>query len=358
VRLLHVFSTFNLGGPQARFLAQVRDWGSKYEHHVIAMDNKFGAMEFGDRSLIKTVPLEKIERSRGLGNRGLVKKTLDVIKPDVLLTYNWGAIDWVAHAPKKIRRMHVEEGFSAQEALEQLPRRRWFRWLIFKLKKPQIVVVSRSMQKIAKKTWGLSDQYLEFIPNGIDETYFTREGTKTRLSDENSPFRFGTVAGLRPEKRIDRLIRCFADANIPNSHLAIAGQGDEEKKLKTLIKELHLEGRVELLGHLNDPAQLLKAIDCYVLVSATEQAPLSLLEAMSCGLPCIVTAVGDMPFILDEVSEPWIAQNSSEGITKSLAEVVKRADLYEKGEKNRARVISTFNFRKMQDHWDQMILSV
>mgnify|MGYP000287413746 CR=1 FL=1 len=90
--LMHAFSTFRLGGPQARFVQIANALGDRYRHVVVAMDGNF---EAGER-LAADVRWETlrlaVRRGGALANRGTFRAVLADKHPDLLLTYNLSLI--------------------------------------------------------------------------------------------------------------------------------------------------------------------------------------------------------------------------------------------------------------------------
>ena len=102
---------------------------------------------------------------------------------------------------------------------------------------------------------------------------------------------FVTVGRLSPEKNQERLIRAFArvHADHPDSRLIILGGGPIIGRLRALIKELGMTGRIQLAGFLSNPFRVLAHCDCFVLPSDHEGQPMVILEALTLGLPVIAT---------------------------------------------------------------------
>ena len=109
----------------------------------------------------------------------------------------------------------------------------------------------------------------------------------------------GTVAALRAEKNLARLLRAFhlAVQDTPG-RLVVIGDGPERAALEALASKLGVADRVFWAGHVPDPAELIKAFDIFAMSSDTEQMPISLLEAMAAGLPTAATDVGDIKQML------------------------------------------------------------
>jgi glycosyltransferase involved in cell wall biosynthesis len=104
------------------------------------------------------------------------------------------------------------------------------------------------------------------------------------------------VGRMVPTKDHATLLRAVALARprIPNVRLWIVGDGPLEPSLRALSSELGLSECVTFFGERNDVSSFLAAADLFVMPSITEGLPVSLLEAMSAGLPAVVTDVGGM----------------------------------------------------------------
>jgi glycosyltransferase involved in cell wall biosynthesis len=84
----------------------------------------------------------------------------------------------------------------------------------------------------------------------------------------------------------------------PEIFLHIVGDGRDRKKLEGLVAELGIGKNVVFYGETKDPVKFYQNSDIFIIASKVEGLPNVLLEAMSCGLACIGTAVGGIPEIL------------------------------------------------------------
>ena len=109
----------------------------------------------------------------------------------------------------------------------------------------------------------------------------------------------GTVAALREEKDLGRLIRAFAITSSQTpARLVIVGDGPERAGLEQLVARLDVGDRVSFTGHRDDTPSLYSGFDLFALTSDTEQMPMSVIEAMASGLPVVSTDVGDVRAML------------------------------------------------------------
>lgn len=352
--LLHAFSTFQLGGPQARFVELANAFGSMFRHTVVAMDNRFDAGERLNASVNWTPMPLKVIKGGAMANRGLFRQVLRSQRPDLLMSYNWGAIEWAAaNLPRVCAQVHVEDGFGPEEAERQLPRRVWMRRALLGWGRVPVVVVSRQLERMALQVWKLPARGVRLIANGVSVPELPRS---PRILLAGDAICVGTVAGLRPEKNIARLIKAFARlrAVLP-ARLIVVGGGPLQPDLEKLAQALGVADDVEFTGYLSDPGSRLKDFDLFALSSDTEQLPLALLEAMAVGMPVVATAVGDVPAILAEVSAGNVCPPDDEAFAQLMLRVAQAgADWAGWSSRGHALVSRSYARPAMLAHWQSL----
>lgn len=344
-RLLHVFSTFSAGGPQVRFATLANAWGDRFEHIVQASDNRFEAREL----LEPRVPFRIARDMPPLKGHALPATVWSIgwylrrLKPDLLLTYNWGAVE-VALANRLIgRRPHVhhEDGFGPDEAVQQNPRRARFRRLALPGART-VIVPSRNLERIARQSWGL--RQTRYIPNGVRLADFDHEPMPGALPGLHKPpgtLWVGCVGGLRAEKNPRRLVRAFAAAARGlDAHLVLVGEGVERDAIKADAEHLGITARVHMPGFVAHPHTYMAWFDIYAIPSNTEQFPISQVEAMAARLPVMATDVGDVRAILPPLSQPLVsAVGDDEALAVNLRTLLTDKALRNRlGEANRTHV--------------------
>ena len=150
-------------------------------------------------------------------------------------------------------------------------------------------------------------------------------------SPEKSGFTLLHIARLSPPKDQETLVRAFALARAgnPDLHLWIVGDGPLRSKIESLVKELGLGRSLTLFGEQAYVAPFFAAADLFVMSSITEGLPLSLLEAMSAGLPAVVTDIGGMAEVARLSEAVTVAPPSDpEALANAIRRVVQsRRDL-------------------------------
>ena len=116
----------------------------------------------------------------------------------------------------------------------------------------------------------------------------------------------GTVAPLRPEKNIGRLLRAFAVLECSRPlRLVVAGDGGERGSLERLAAGLGIADRVIFTGQVA-PESVLGTFDIFAMSSDTEQMPNALLEAMAASRAIAAVDVGDVKSIVCEDNREFI----------------------------------------------------
>jgi glycosyltransferase involved in cell wall biosynthesis len=139
------------------------------------------------------------------------------------------------------------------------------------------------------------------VPHGFDDKALTMSKQAARQKFNLPPDRIllGCAARLHPHKRLDAAIRLLPDQ--PSWHLALAGQGADEARLRQLADELKVSDRLHLLGEITprQMAEFLAALDVFVFPTQAETFGLAAVEAANAGVPSVVT---DLPVLREVLS--------------------------------------------------------
>lgn len=203
------------------------------------------------------------------------------------------------------------------------------------------------------------EHQVRVLHNGVKPAAATTAGDRTVARDllgiPSDAFVVGAVGRLDPVKGIDTLIEAMraVRARCDNALLVLVGDGPEQKRLAGEVQRRHLGGTVCFAGYRSDVRTIMPAFDVYVNASTTEGISLTILEAMSSGLPVVATAVGGTPEIVVE-DETGLLVPAGDAAAMAAAIVAlrsrpdRRAQL---GKLGRQRVASTFSFDRMVEEY-------
>ncbi len=160
-----------------------------------------------------------------------------------------------------------------------------------------IVVNCLAMQRHLIDEEDAPRRKVQLCHNGIDVTHFKPGVSLNDFSQPDRPLVLGVVAALRPEKRLDLLIRAAAylQPMLPDLQVMIAGSGSELEALQVLARELGILHKCVFHPAESDVRGWLNRISIFVLPSSTEGLSNSLMEAMACGCGVVASNVGGNP---------------------------------------------------------------
>lgn len=185
---------------------------------------------------------------------------------------------------------------------------------------------------------GFDPRKMHVIWNGIDAEKYAE--VKTEPAER---IRI-TYAGIfKPHKGVEYLIRALAMLKDEPAELHLVGKGDGEPKYHELIEELGLKDRIVFHGQVDNEEMtgIYRETDIYCLPSVwPENQPVTITEAMACGIPVIASRIGGVPELVEDgvtgyLTEPRNAEDLAEKIRMMIAD---RERMREMGETGRQRM--------------------
>ena len=352
IHILHLHSTFNYGGKEARAVRLMNAFGDRARHTIVsAMPDQLGARD----AIAKGIKYEIAQNPPPLSGRPSVKRYEAIAgfmrRFDLVLTYNWGAIDGVMAARVFGKGLppivHHEDGFNQDEAERLNPVRNMYRRIALPAANA-LVVPSNVLEKVALKHWHQPPDRVHRIANGVaTQLYAGKPDAKLipQLQERREGEVFiGCVAGLRPVKDLPMLIRAVAGVNA-RFKLVILGEGPERQNIIDAAEAMAIEDQVILPGFLAEPHRYMGLFDIFALSSRSEQAPISVIEAMAAGLPVVSTRVGDIPVMVSPENVPFLAPRHHEVDLRDRIDTLARnpESMHYIGEQNRARARALFD---------------
>ena len=354
--IIHVFPSFGRGGVPIKICHSINYFGRRARHTIISTNNDFSAEDIIEDGL--NVAIDKTHHDTKGSLLHFVKKHRSFLKKenaDLLITYNWGAVEWaLANSFGPIMpHIHVESGFGPDEATNTIRRRDLFRRAALR-NINYLSVPSTTLIEIAKSKWKIPERKIKYIPNGVDLEKFANAQINPQLDGfekQIDEIIIGTIAPLRPEKNISRLINCFKDAT-ENSleikcRLLIMGEGIERPKLEKLSSKHGLEDKIIFSGHISNPEKAIGLLDIFAISSDTEQMPNAVNEAMATGLPIVGLAVGDIKHMVStENKDLIVTAQDDHAFTQAIQTII--------ADKEMQKSVGQANLDHVKKHYDRI----
>jgi glycosyltransferase involved in cell wall biosynthesis len=232
---------------------------------------------------------------------------------------------------------------------------RWSNWLA-----DRVTSVSQGAAEAWIAAGMVPRNKIEIVPNGIDTEKWKPDPSvrvalraKLGLRDE---FLWLAAGRLEPVKNFSRLLRAIA-ALPDNAQLVLAGEGSLGDALRQEAAALSIADRVKFTGYEPNLLRWMQAAHGFVLSSHWEGLPLALLEAGSCGLPCVSTAVAGATEIVAESQTGFLAPaGDTEALTAAMTHLIhlRAAERLAMGEAARLRVAARYGLPAVLDRWEAL----
>jgi glycosyltransferase involved in cell wall biosynthesis len=312
MKICHVITGLGTGGAQAALHRLVQTLRAPdFEHVVIAL----GAEGSMSASIAESAELHH------LGMRAGRLLPHDVWRLRRMLRENRCDVvqSWMYHANLMAAMAGWGDGvpvvWNIRHSLHALAHeKRSTRWVIRAgarlSRRPARIIFNAAVSRAQHVAFGYDGERAVVIPNGFDTRAFApqpaeRARVRAELGIAPDALAIGLVARVHPMKDHANFLRAAKklSASHPRAVFVLVGEGADagNPELAALIDGLDLRERVRLCGRRADVAAIDNALDIAASASAWGEAfPNATAEAMACGVPCVVTDVGDAPAIVDD----------------------------------------------------------
>lgn len=185
----------------------------------------------------------------------------------------------------------------------------------------------------------------------------TKTNLRSKLAFCESDFIIVYIAEFIPRKNHEFLLRSIGELRkkIPELKILLAGSGALLKKMKHLAVDLEIDGIVKFLGYRKDVADLCHAGDVYVSVSFQEGLPVSVIEAMSCGLPVVASDIrGHRDCVEDGENGFLFALENDKGLRGGIFALYKSVELRERFSKKSADLAKKYDLNEIRKKMDEI----
>ncbi len=348
MRVLFITSSSINGGAQKHIREMFKSLTkNKHEVYLIAPNGWLTdeLKEYGDR-VVKLNP--------SLTNNTKLIKIIDEIKPDITNTFilSGGVYGTLAWKKKKYGKLFVTVNnpviYPGIPWIGKILYPRMYRWMsrfasAFLVKsdkvRDEVSAVIRNKKPVLS------------IKNGVDFCVFDKNKEYPYIRKELGILKeeivITNVAALDVRKGQEYLIKAASRLreHYPVSVLLV-GEGEDEERLRKLVKEETAEAFVHFMGRRSDINCILANSDIFVLSSLHEGLPNALMEAMAMGLPCIATDVGGVRQLIDDEDKGIVIRaGNADDIIRSVQGII--------SDKNRMTFIGDNAYKKIAKDYSQ-----
>jgi len=297
------------------------------------------------------------------------------------LSYSASALRWLFHHRSDLDVLHCHQPFSPM-TVGLIAKALWDKPVLVKLtgggshgnlreiqRLPLTQLRKRMMKRVdcfvavseevvtGLHTWGIPAGRIAQIPNGVDTGRFApptledKQRARDALGLEDANHVTVFVGRLSAVKGVDTLLRAWKNVHqvYPNARLLLLGDGPESTALQVLADELDLGQTLTFCGAQPDVLPYFQAADLFALPSVSEGLSNALLEAMSAGLPCIVSNIGgNVDLIVDGENGLLFEAGNTEQLTDALLRLYTNGtERQEFGQKARKTIEATYSMEKV-----------
>lgn len=358
-RIVHLISSLQVGGAQAFLYDLIIGLGSEeFEHQVIY----FHTGPFVDRLQQLGIRTHQVKGLISLYDPAFwwrLYRLLKEINPSAIHAALWAA-NLSGRLLGKLLGIRVICAIHSQSDFNGKLRTFIDRFTLHLAW--SIVPVSEGVAHSLPNRW-LPAHKMQIIRNGINSKLIVERGqvfkkSRPELGIHSDQFVIGTVGRFIPTKQLLLLIQSFdlLYKHNKNVHLILVGFGPEEERLRQEVAKRGLELVVTFI--IGQPSYgYYPLFDCFVLPSTSEGLSIALLEAMSFGLPCIVTSMSKIHEVITDQKDGFVvAGNDNVALGEALYTFAADAQLRNKiGESAFELIEKKFNLRATVNSYRKLL---
>jgi glycosyltransferase involved in cell wall biosynthesis len=360
IRVLHVLNTLQIGGAEVLVLNLAQGYDrSRFDLRVASLGED-GAI--GARLRAIGVPTFALGRRPGL-DPALVGKLVGLCRREAIeVVHSHNVAPWLYAGPAG-RWAGAAVCHTEHSSLLPAQRALWRAERVLATLTRAVICDGDSVRRQLVDQQGLPARKVITIHNGVDLAASApaadRLAQRRAAGIDGAGPVIGAVARLEPVKDQAMLVRAFTQvlAAEPRARLVLVGDGGQRRALQDQVAAAGIAAHVVFLGARADVAALLPLFDVFALSSLSEGLPLTILEAMAAGLPCVATAVGAVAeAIVADQTGLLVPARDAAGFAAALLTLVRDpARARQMGHAGQQRARAHFDLRVMirryQDLW-------
>ena len=321
VRVAICIPTTNMGGAETMAAQLAKALNKDIFDVYFIVNHSLDSGRVLDIVTDKKIKIYSLNENEGMSFRALRKmyKLLKIIKPQIihthLHTYPYVMAYAIFHHVKIIHTMHNMPKYESTKTGQRILR------FLFKHKYAYPIGISSIITSQIEELYKLKN--VVTIYNPVDTSKFVPN------KKNHDKFTFITVGRMSPQKNQSLLLKSFSNiVNYDkNVSLIFIGDGELKEELFSLTKQLNIENYVKYIGNVSNVECFLNKADVFVLSSTYEGLPMTILEAMSTGLPIISTNVGG---VKDVVTDNGILVDVNENqLTDVMKQLMQNKEKYD-----------------------------
>jgi glycosyltransferase involved in cell wall biosynthesis len=306
LKLLIITPTLNIGGGEKLTVDLIRNIDRNLFDVTLLVLFSEKQTHFSEQVKSTDIKIVYGDKRRGFDFKiyPKINKILKEVKPDVIHTHlNVLQYMFPFYFTQKYKKVHTIHSVADKEAYGIL---KYVHKFSFKYLNVIPVSISKYITNSMREFYPFLNE-IKCVYNGIDLEKFKPFSSKRNQRS----IKFIATGSLYPVKNHKFMIEAFSRlvTKFENITLTILGDGELRQELEEQIDSKNLKGKVFLKGRVNNVAYELNKSDIYLMSSIYEGLPLSLLEAMACGLPIISTKAGGIVDVIIDGSNGLLVNN-------------------------------------------------
>lgn len=326
LRCLFVITSMPVGGAETLLVNMIRRFeSSRIQAEIVCLKQRGPLGE----QLADQIPVHANLISHKWDLRVLLKliRLFRRRRTDVVITVGagdkmfWGRLAaWIAGVPVIASALHSTGWPDGVGRLNRLLSPITDAW----------IAVADSHGKFLSEWEGFPADRIRVVRNGVDCSVFhpdasQRASVRKEIGIPVDADLIGIVAALRQEKNHLAFVQTAARLRdrYPDTHWLIVGDGPERATIEADIAKRGMGDRIHLLGTRQDTPRLLAALDVFTLCSHNEAFPVSILEALACGIPVVATNVGSVSeSVRDSKTGHLVEPDDIHGLANAVARLL------------------------------------